>query len=58
MAARETRRDPVADLRSIAFMLERNLESTYRVRAYRGAANALEKLLTTHARRKARVKTW
>ena len=37
-------RDPVADLRQIAFLLERNLESTYRVRAYRGAANALEEL--------------
>ncbi|HEY8302544.1 MAG TPA: PHP domain-containing protein [Jatrophihabitans sp.] len=37
-------RDPVADLRHIAFLLERNLESTYRVRAYRGAANALEEL--------------
>jgi putative hydrolase len=37
-------RDPIADLRHIAFLLERNLESTYRVRAYRGAANALEEL--------------
>ncbi|HEY2299086.1 MAG TPA: PHP domain-containing protein [Jatrophihabitans sp.] len=37
-------RDPVADLRHIAFLLERALESTYRVRAYRGAANALEEL--------------
>ncbi len=37
-------RDPVADLRRIAFQLERALESTYRVRAYRGAANALEEL--------------
>jgi putative hydrolase len=46
VAARQPRRDPVADLRSIAFLLERNLESTYRVRAYRGAANALEQLGT------------
>jgi len=38
------RRDPVADLREIAFLLERGLESTYRVRAYRGAANALDEL--------------
>jgi putative hydrolase len=37
-------RDPVADLRHITFLLERALESTYRVRAYRGAANALEEL--------------
>jgi putative hydrolase len=37
-------RDPIADLRQIAFLLERGRESTYRVRAYRGAANALEEL--------------
>lgn len=35
-------RDPVADLREIAFLLERDRASTYRVKAYRGAANALE----------------
>jgi putative hydrolase len=34
-------RDPVADLRRIAFLLERQLESTYRVKAFRGAAAAL-----------------
>lgn len=37
-------RDPVADLRRIAFLLERTLQSSYRVKAFRGAAAALAPL--------------
>ncbi len=39
-----TSRDPVADLRRIAFLLERTLESPYRVKAFRTAATALAAL--------------
>jgi putative hydrolase len=39
-----TSRDPVADLREIAFRLERANEASYRVRAFRSAAAAIAKL--------------
>ena len=37
-------RDPAADLREIAFRLERANEASYRVRAFRSAAAAIGKL--------------
>ena len=43
-AAGAVARDPIADLRRIAFLLERTLESSYRVKAFRTAASALAAL--------------
>ncbi len=46
-------RDAVADLREIAFRLERANEASYRVKAFRSAANALAALPTEEVLRRA-----
>jgi putative hydrolase len=50
-------RDPVADLRRIAFLLERSLASSYRVKAFRGAASALLTLAPDEIRANAEAGT-
>lgn len=50
-------RDAIADLRRIAFLLERANEATYRVRAFRSAANALAALPPEELTRRAETGT-
>lgn len=50
-------RDPIADLRRIAFLLERGNEATFRVRAFRSAASALAAMQADEVAARAAVGT-
>ena len=49
--------DPVAALRRIAFLLERRLADSYRIKAYRGAAATLLSVDTAEVRERAQAGT-
>ena len=50
--------NPVQALREIGFLLERSRADTYRVRAYRGAADAISKLSEGQRREHQEQRTW
>ena len=50
--------NPVQALREIGFLLERSRADTYRVRAYRGAADVISKLSDEERREHQEQGTW
>jgi putative hydrolase len=50
--------NPVSALREIGFLLERSRADTYRVRAYRGAADVIERMSEVERAEHTRERTW